>query len=99
MHGPPLAADPHLRIRALRQPSKGKADAVFARFKRSDMLVILDSDRTTPPEQLPKFWQAIRSAKVLRRSDYLRLRAERSYFGNFDPFGDFDLSSAHQSSD
>jgi hypothetical protein len=29
--------------------------------------------------------------KVLRRSDYLRLKATRSYFGDFDPFGDFDL--------
>jgi hypothetical protein len=25
------------------------------------------------------------------RSDYLRLKNARSYFGNFDPFGDFDL--------
>jgi SAM-dependent methyltransferase len=29
--------------------------------------------------------------KVLRRSDYLRLKANRDYFGHFDPFGDFDL--------
>ena len=29
--------------------------------------------------------------KVLRRSDYERLAAQRSYFGDFDPFGDFDL--------
>jgi hypothetical protein len=29
--------------------------------------------------------------KVLRREDYLRLKAGRSYFGDFDPFGDFDL--------
>jgi len=29
--------------------------------------------------------------KVLRRSDYARLKDARSYFGNFDPFGDFDL--------
>jgi hypothetical protein len=29
--------------------------------------------------------------KVLFRSDYERLVAGRSYFGNFDPFGDFDL--------
>jgi SAM-dependent methyltransferase len=29
--------------------------------------------------------------KVLRRSDYKRLQAGRSYFGDFDPFGDFDL--------
>jgi hypothetical protein len=29
--------------------------------------------------------------KVVRRSDYIRLKAGRSYFGDFDPFGDFDL--------
>lgn len=29
--------------------------------------------------------------KVLRRADYKRLLAGRSYFGDFDPFGDFDL--------
>jgi SAM-dependent methyltransferase len=29
--------------------------------------------------------------KVLLRSDYERLAAGRSYFGDFDPFGDFDL--------
>jgi SAM-dependent methyltransferase len=29
--------------------------------------------------------------KVLLRSDYERIAAGRSYFGDFDPFGDFDL--------
>jgi hypothetical protein len=29
--------------------------------------------------------------KVLLRWDYLRLVKQRSYFGDFDPFGDFDL--------
>ena len=29
--------------------------------------------------------------KVIRRSDYLNLVAGRTYFGDFDPFGDFDL--------
>lgn len=29
--------------------------------------------------------------KVLLRSDYLRMVAGRAYFGDFDPFGDFDL--------
>jgi SAM-dependent methyltransferase len=29
--------------------------------------------------------------KVLRRADYDRIAAARSYFGEFDPFGDFDL--------
>jgi hypothetical protein len=29
--------------------------------------------------------------KVLFRRDYERLAANRDYFGDFDPFGDFDL--------
>jgi glycosyltransferase involved in cell wall biosynthesis len=29
--------------------------------------------------------------KVLRKVDYERIAANRSYFGDFDPFGDFDL--------
>ena len=29
--------------------------------------------------------------KAMRRSDYERLAAGRGYFGEFDPFGDFDL--------
>jgi len=136
------AANPQLFIKALRQPGKGKADAVYTGFDAAsgDVLMILDADLTMPPEQLPKFWEAMRSqkgefingsrltypmeheamrflnlvankafsllftwllgerltdtlcgTKVLRRSDYLRLKAARSYFGDFDPFGDFDL--------
>lgn len=29
--------------------------------------------------------------KALWKKDYLRIAAQREYFGNFDPFGDFDL--------
>lgn len=29
--------------------------------------------------------------KVMSRDNYARLKANRSYFGDFDPFGDFDL--------
>jgi hypothetical protein len=29
--------------------------------------------------------------KVLRKVDYERIRANRAFFGDFDPFGDFDL--------
>jgi SAM-dependent methyltransferase len=135
-------ANPQLDIKALRQPGTGKADAIYAGFDAAsnDVLMILDSDLTVPPEQLPKFWEAIHSqkgefingsrltypieheamrflnlvankifsflftwllgqrftdtlcgTKVLRRTDYFRLKTARSYFGNFDPFGDFDL--------
>jgi SAM-dependent methyltransferase len=137
-----VAAHPELDIKAMRQPGTGKGDAVFAGFDaaRGDVLMILDADLTVPPEQLPKFWEAIRSGKgefvngsrlvypmedeamrflnlvankgfsllftwllsqrftdtlcgtkVLSRADYARLKAGRSYFGDFDPFGDFDL--------
>jgi SAM-dependent methyltransferase len=136
------AAYPLRNIKAMQQPGKGKADAVFAGFDaaRGEVLMILDADLTMPPEQLPKFWQAMQSGKgefvngsrlvypmqdeamrflnlianksfsilftwllsqrltdtlcgtkVLRRSDYQRLKAGRAYFGDFDPFGDFDL--------
>ncbi len=136
------AAYPEYDIKAMRQLGKGKADAVFAAFDvaQGDALMILDADLTMPPEQLPKFWHALRTGqgefingsrldypmedqamrflnlvanklfsvlftwllsqrltdtlcgtKVLRRADYVRLKKGRSYFGDFDPFGDFDL--------
>lgn len=136
------AAYPDRDIKAMRQPGIGKADAVFAAFDqaRGDVLMILDADLTVPPEQLPKFWNAIADGtgefingtrlfypredaamrplnlaanrtfsllfswllnqrvtdtlcgtKVIRRDDYRRLKAGRTYFGDFDPFGDFDL--------
>ena len=105
-----------------------------------DVLMILDADLTVPPEDLPRFYEVIRSGKgefvngvrlvypmekqamrfanllgnkffslafswllgqpikdtlcgtkVLRRADYEAIAANRAYFGDFDPFGDFDL--------
>jgi glycosyltransferase involved in cell wall biosynthesis len=38
-----------------------------------------------------RFRDTLCGTKVLRRADYERLAAGRSYFGDFDPFGDFDL--------
>jgi hypothetical protein len=29
--------------------------------------------------------------KVIFKADYEKIKANRSYFGDFDPFGDFDL--------
>ncbi len=129
-------------IKILQQPGKGKGDAVRAGYNiaSGDILMILDADLTVPPEQLPKFYNAIAQnkggfingtrliypmeknamrflntlgnkffsmafswlleqpikdtlcgTKVMFRKDYLRLAANRSYFGDFDPFGDFDL--------
>jgi glycosyltransferase involved in cell wall biosynthesis len=38
-----------------------------------------------------RFKDTLCGTKVLFRSDYEKLTANRSYFGEFDPFGDFDL--------
>ncbi len=124
------------------QDGKGKGDAVRKGFAhaKGDVLMILDADLTTPPEELPRFFaalvqgkgefingsrliygmedQAMRflnllanycfglgftwllgqrikdtlcGTKVLFKKDYERIVAARSFFGNFDPFGDFDL--------
>jgi GT2 family glycosyltransferase len=130
------------RIVIAQQDGKGKGDAVRKGFSlaKNEILMILDADMTVPPEDLPKFYRAIRDSKgefingtrlvypmekeamrffnllgnkffamafsyvlgqrfkdtlcgtkVLTRSNYLKLAANRSYFGDFDPFGDFDL--------
>jgi SAM-dependent methyltransferase len=125
-----------------RQPGIGKADAIRLGFEKAscDILMILDADLTVPPEDLPRFYEAIASGKgefingvrlvypmekeamrtmnfignkffsmafswllgqpikdtlcgtkVLWRKDYEEIAANRSYFGDFDPFGDYDL--------
>ena len=130
------------RLRAIRQPGRGKGDAVRAGFDQAqgDILMILDADISVPPEELPRFYEALRmgvcefangsrlvypmedkamrflnilgnkvfgllfsyllgqpvrdtlcGTKVLRRSDYKKIAANRSRFGDLDPFGDFDL--------
>jgi cellulose synthase/poly-beta-1,6-N-acetylglucosamine synthase-like glycosyltransferase len=60
-----IAANPDKDIKVLVQDGVGKADAVFKAFKcaRGDVVMILDSDLTVPPEQLPKFWNALASGK------------------------------------
>ncbi len=135
-------ANPTRDIVTLKQPGKGKADAVWTAFDaaKGDILMILDGDLTVPPEDLVKFYDAIASGtgefvngtrlvypvekdamrflnyyanhtfarifsyllnqrfsdtlcgtKVLSRENYKKLKAGRAYFGDFDPFGDFDL--------
>lgn len=56
---------PH-QIRILQQPGKGKWDAVFAGFAvaKGDVLVIQDADLTAPPEDLPKFYEAIEEGRA-----------------------------------
>jgi len=120
----------------------GKGDAVRKGFAaaQNDVFMILDSDLTVPPEDLPKFYRALATGKgefvngvrlvypmegqamrflnhignkffslalswlleqpikdslcgtkVLYRKDYDRIADNRHFFGDFDPFGDFDL--------
>src|SRR6202790_4430541 len=38
-----------------------------------------------------RYTDTLCGTKVVRRTDYLKLKAGKSYFGDFDPFGDFDL--------
>jgi 2-polyprenyl-3-methyl-5-hydroxy-6-metoxy-1,4-benzoquinol methylase len=133
---------PQWDIRLLVQDGKGKGDAVRTGFAQSkgDIFMILDADLTMPPEDLPRFYEALASGKgefingcrlvypmekeamralnllgnkffsmafswllnqrikdtlcgtkVLFGEDYRRLEKNRGYFGDFDPFGDFDL--------
>lgn len=133
---------PDRDIKLLHQDGRGKGDAVRQGFAAAtgDVLMILDSDLTMPPEDLPKYFEALTrgrgefingsrlvyqlenqsmrflnifanktfamlfswlleqrlkdtlcGTKVLYRSDYQRIAANRTYFGDFDPFGDFDL--------
>ncbi len=133
---------PEMDIKVMKQTGKGKGNAVREAFAvaTGDILMILDADLTTPPEDMPKFYEALRNnkgefingcrlvypmekeamrflnylankffgwffsyllgqrlkdtlcgTKVLFRKDYDRIIANRSYFGDFDPFGDFDL--------
>lgn len=58
-----IAARPERRALLLRQPGEGKGDAVRAGFAASsgEVLMILDADLTVPPEDLPRFYEAIRS--------------------------------------
>ena len=133
---------PEKAITVLQQPGKGKNDAVRLGFARArgEVLMILDSDLSVPPEDLPSFYDVLMSGeaeffngsrlvyameekamrflnllanrffgmaftfllgqtlkdtlcgtKVLLAADYVRLDKGRTYFGEFDPFGDFDL--------
>ncbi|HLO91032.1 MAG TPA: glycosyltransferase [Lentimicrobium sp.] len=129
-------------VKYMVQTGKGKGDAVRLGFEhaKGDILMILDADLTVPPEDLPKFYDALATGKgeyingtrlvypmedeamrtlnimgnkffsimfswllsqrikdtlcgtkVLTAANYRKLIANRSYFGDFDPFGDFDL--------
>jgi hypothetical protein len=38
-----------------------------------------------------RYTDTLCGTKVMRRTDYVRLKSGKAYFGDFDPFGDFDL--------
>jgi len=129
-------------IKVFQQTGKGKGDAVRLGFEQAtgDVLMILDSDLTVRPEELPYFFEAVASGscemangcrliypvskeampwlnrmanrffawllsyllntkikdslcgtKAMSRQNYQKVVRNRSYFGDFDPFGDFDL--------
>jgi glycosyltransferase involved in cell wall biosynthesis len=137
-----IAAHPSTPSRLFRQTGIGKADAVRLGYAKAkgDVLMILDADLTVPPEDLPRFYEALVSGKgefingvrlvypmekeamrtlnflgnkffslafswllgqsikdtlcgtkVMWKKDYEKVAANRSYFGDFDPFGDYDL--------
>ena len=56
----------NFKIKAFKQPSKGKADAVFYAFDKAtkDILIILDGDLTVAPETLKKFWDKISTGEA-----------------------------------
>jgi SAM-dependent methyltransferase len=137
-----IAEHPDQRCHLIKQTGVGKGDAVRQGFERAEgeVLMILDADLTVPPEDLPRFYEALClgkgefingvrlvypmekeamrfanlignkffgaafswllnqpvkdtlcGTKVMWRSDYQLISANRAYFGDFDPFGDFDL--------
>ena len=137
-----MTVHPERLCKLFRQTGKGKGDAVRLGFNEAagDILMILDADLTVPPEDLPRFYEALMSGKaefangvrlvypmegnamrflnllgnkffsvvfswllgqpikdtlcgtkVLWKEDYRRIAENRAYFGDFDPFGDFDL--------
>lgn len=137
-----ISAHPERQCKLLKQIGKGKGDAVRLGYQHAsgDIFMILDADMTVPPEDLPRFYEAIASGegefingvrlvypmekqamrylnlvgnklfslsfswllgqpikdtlcgtKVMSRQDYYKIARNRTYFGDFDPFGDFDL--------
>ena len=137
-----VSLNPDKDIKLMVQKGAGKGDAVRSAFETAagEILMILDSDLTVHPKELPKFYKAIASGKgefingcrliyplekdamrilnmlgnkffslvfswllnqsikdtlcgtkVLFKADYQRIARNRKFFGDFDPFGDFDL--------
>ena len=60
-----IQSHPERRCQLIRQTGMGKGDAVRLGFARArgDILMILDADLTVPPEDLPRFYEALHSGK------------------------------------
>lgn len=60
-----ISTYPELDIKHITQEGQGKANATYKGFDvaRGEVLMILDADLTMPPEELPKFWDAIASGE------------------------------------
>ena len=60
-----MAVRPSTSSLLLGQTGIGKADAVRLGFAKAtgDILMILDADLTVPPEDLPRFYEALRSGR------------------------------------
>ncbi len=60
-----IAQHPHQPARLLKQSGIGKGNAVREGFSAAsgDILMILDADLTVPPEDLPRFYEALVSGK------------------------------------
>jgi SAM-dependent methyltransferase len=60
-----IAENPSRNAKLLKQTGKGKGDAVRKGFDAAtgDILMILDADITVPPEDLPRFFDAIASGR------------------------------------
>ncbi len=60
-----ISENPHRRCKLFRQTGEGKGDAVRLGFEKAEgeILMILDADLTVPPEDLPRFYDALVSGK------------------------------------
>ena len=56
---------PARRVKIIRQKGRGKGDAVRTGFAAAEgeVLMILDADLTMPPDDLPRFYEILRSGK------------------------------------
>ena len=79
---------PKINAQLIKQPGKGKGDAVRAGFDlaKGEILMILDADLTVPPEDLPRFYNALITGKgefIKRVCSVYPMEKEAMRFFNF----------------